>query len=121
MEKHRICRTSAASVYPHYVAKAERKGRSKDEVDTLTCWMTGHDPESLKATLAAGATFEEFFASAPAMNPARELVTSKICGVRVEEVEEPVMREVRRLDKIVDELAKGRPLAKIMRVAVPKS
>jgi hypothetical protein len=115
MPGHRIYTTSVASVYPHYVAKAERKGRSKAEVDAILCWLTGHDPASLERTLAAGTTFEDFFAEAPGMHPARGLVTGLICGVRVEEVAEPVMREIRILDKMIDELAKGRAMAKILR------
>lgn len=115
MAKHRIFSTRVASVYPHYVAKAEKKGRTKDEVDEVLRWLTGHDRASLEAVLTAGTDFETFFAEAPAMNPARMLVTGTICGVRVETIEEPVMREIRILDKMVDELAKGRPMAKILR------
>ena len=112
---HRIFTTSVASVYPLYVAKAERKGRSKAEVDTIFCWLTGHTEASLNQTLADKTTFEDFFAQAPAMNPARALIKGVVCGVRVEEVEDPTMREIRYLDKLVDELAKGRPMAKILR------
>lgn len=115
MAGHRIFTTSVASVYPLYVAKAERKGRSKAEVDEIFRWLTGHDQASLEVTLAAGTTFEDFFAQAPAMNPARSLVTGTVCGVRVETVEDPTMREIRILDKMIDELAKGRPLEKVLR------
>ena len=117
MTKHRIYTASFASVYPHYVAKAERKGRTKAEVDELICWLTGYGEAQLEARLADGTDFETFFADAPAMNPARKLITGVVCGVRVEEVEEPTMREIRYLDKLVDELAKGRAMAKILRSA----
>ena len=117
MTKHRIYTTSFASVYPHYVAKAERKGRTKAEVDEIICWLTGYDEAQLEARLADGTDFETFFADAPRMNPARKLITGVVCGVRVEEVEEPTMREIRYLDKLVDELAKGRAMAKILRSA----
>ena len=112
---HRIYSTSFASVYPHYVAKAERKGRSKAEVDEIIRWLTGYSEERLDAVLEQRTDFETFFAEAPAMNPSRGLITGTICGVRVEEVDEPLMREVRYLDKLVDELAKGRPMEKILR------
>lgn len=115
MSGHRIYSTSVASVYPHYVAKAERKGRTKAEVDEIICWLTGHDADSLEAELANKTTFEDFFAQAPAMNPSRSLITGVVCGVRVENVEEPTMREIRYLDKLVDELAKGKAMAKILR------
>ena len=117
MTKHRIYTTSFASVYPHYVAKAERKGRTKAEVDEIICWLTGYDEAQLEARLADGTDFETFFADAPRMNPARKLITGVVCGVRVEEVEEPTMREIRYLDKLVDELAKGRAMGKILRSA----
>ena len=112
--KHRIYTTSFASVYPHYVAKAERKGRSKDEVDEIIRWLTGFSQPALEAHLAERTDFETFFAQA-ALNPARSLITGMICGIRVEEVAEPLMREIRYLDKLIDELAKGRPMAKILR------
>ena len=115
MSRHRIFSISVASVYPHYVAKAEKKGRTRAEVDEIICWLTGHSPRSLHAELARKTNFEDFFASAPRMNPARSRITGTVCGVRVEEVEEPVMREIRYLDKLIDELAKGRPMAKILR------
>ena len=113
--KHRICSASVASVYPFYVAKAERKGRTKAEVDEIIRWLTGHSQESLEAELAKGTNFDDFFASAPRMNPSRALITGTVCGVRVENVEEPIMREIRYLDKLVDELAKGRKMEKILR------
>ena len=115
MAKHRICSASVASVYPFYVAKAERKGRTKAEVDEILRWLTGHSQETLDDQLAAKTNFEDFFDQAPAMNPARSLITGKVCGVRVEEVEETTMREIRYLDKLVDELANGRPMEKILR------
>ena len=112
---HRIYATSVASVYPHYVVKAERKGRTKVEVDEIIRWLTGHSQESLDRELAKGTSFEDFFAQAPAMNPARALITGVICGVRVQEIEDPLMREIRYLDKLVDELAKGKAMEKILR------
>ena len=115
MPGHRIYGMRFASVYPAYLAKAERKGRSKAEVDRIICWLTGHDEASLEGVLAAGTNFEDFFAQAPRMNPDRALIRGVVCGVRVEEIEEPTMREIRYLDKLVDELAKGRPMEKILR------
>jgi hypothetical protein len=115
--KHRIYTMKVASVHPAYVAKAEKKGRTRAEVDQIICWLTGHSPASLQAELDAGTDFETFFAEAPAPNPARTAVTGTVCGVRVETIEEPTMREIRILDKMVDELAKGRPMAKILRAA----
>lgn len=115
MAGHRIFGMKVAAVYPAYLAKAEKKGRTKAEVDEIFCWLTGHSQASLDATLAAGTTFADFFDQAPAMNPARALVTGTVCGVRVETVEDPTMREIRILDKMIDELAKGRPLEKILR------
>ena len=115
MTKHRIYSVSVASVYPHYVAKAEKKGRTKAEVDEIICWLTGHSPESLGDQLAQKTSFEDFFAQAPAMNPSRSLISGVVCGVRVEEIEEPTMREIRYLDKLVDELARGKAMEKILR------
>jgi hypothetical protein len=115
MTKHRICSVSVASVYPFYVAKAEKKGRTKDEVDEIIRWLTGHSQETLDDQLANATSFEDFFDHAPRMNPLRSLITGKVCGVRVEEVEEPTMREIRYLDKLVDELAKGRAMERILR------
>jgi hypothetical protein len=113
--RHRIYTTSFASVYPHYVAKAEKKGRTQAEVDQIISWLTGYSAEALQAALDAGTDFETFFAQAPAMNPARAAITGTICGVRIEAIEEPLMREIRYLDKLIDELAKGRPMEKILR------
>lgn len=115
MEEHRIYSMSVASVYPHYVAKAEKKGRSKAEVDEILCWLTGHSPESLAGVLADRTSFEDFFAQAPRLNPARSAITGVVCGVRVEQIEDPRMREIRYLDKLIDELAKGKAMAKILR------
>ncbi|MGO7728166.1 DUF2200 domain-containing protein [Rhizobium johnstonii] len=115
MTKHRIYSISVASVYPHYVAKAEKKGRTKTEVDDIICWLTGHSQQSLDDQLAAKTNFEDFFAQAPQMNPSRSLITGVICGVRVEEIREKTMREIRYLDKLIDELAKGKAMEKILR------
>ena len=115
MAKHRIYTMTFASVYPHYVAKAEKKGRTKAEVDEIISWLTGYSDEGLEKQIEVGNTFEAFFAEAPAMNPSRELIKGVVCGVRVEEVEEPLMREIRFLDKLVDELARGKKMEKILR------
>jgi hypothetical protein len=115
LAKHRIYTTSFASVYPHYVAKAEKKGRTKAEVDAIIAWLTGYSPEALQAKLDSGADFETFFAEASAMNPARATITGTICGVRIEAIEEPLMREIRTLDKLIDELARGKPMKRILR------
>jgi hypothetical protein len=115
MPKHRIYTMAFASVYPHYVTKAERKGRTKQEVDAIIAWLTGYDAAGLKAVLEDRTDFETFFAEAPRLNPNRELITGVICGVRVEEIEEPLMREIRYLDKLIDELAKGKTMEKILR------
>ncbi|PAD79433.1 DUF2200 domain-containing protein [Paenibacillus campinasensis] len=115
MTKHRIYTTSFASVYPHYVTKAERKGRTKAEVDEIICWLTGYSQEELETQLDEKTDFETFFAKAPAMNPARALVKGVVCGVRVEDIEETTMREIRYLDKLIDELAKGKAMEKILR------
>ena len=115
MAKPRIYSVSVASVYPHYVAKAEKKGRTKAEVDEIIRWLTGHNQASLDDQLAKKTNFEDFFAHAPGMNPARSLITGTVCGVRVEAVEEPAMREIRYLDKLIDELAKGKAMEKILR------
>ena len=112
---HRIYRMSFARVYPALVAKAEKKGRTRAEVDEIIRWLTGHSQASLDAALAAGVDVETFFTGAPALNPARSLITGSVCGVRVETIEEPVMREIRYLDKLIDELAKGRKMEKILR------
>jgi hypothetical protein len=115
MPKHRIYSVSVASVYPHYVAKAEKKGRTKAEVDEIICWLTGHSQETLDNQLAKNTNFEDFFAQAPQMNPSRSLIRGVVCGVRVEDIEEPTMREIRYLDKLIDELAKGKAMEKILR------
>ena len=115
MAKHRIFTTSVASVYPHYVAKAEKKGRSKAEVDAIIGWLTGYDADDLAVQLEHQVDFETFFANAPRPNPARALITGVICGVRVEQIEEPTMREIRYLDKLIDELARGKPMEKVLR------
>ncbi len=115
MTKHRIYSVSVASVYPHYVARAGKKGRGKAEVDQVVRWLTGYSQEMLEKQLESGTSFEEFFERAPRMNPSRSLITGSICGVRLGEIEEPVMREIRYLDKLVDELATGRAMEKILR------
>lgn len=112
---HRIFGMSVAKVYPAWAAKVERKGRSTAELDAVICWLTGHDQASLEAVLAEGVDLQHFFTEAPALNPAREQVTGVVCGVRIEAIDDPLMKEIRILDKLVDELAKGRPLAKVLR------
>lgn len=104
-----------AKVYPLLVNKAVKKGRTAAEVDQVTSWLTGYTPEQIAAAAASDLTYGDFFRQAPALNPARELVTGVVCGVRVEAIEEPLMRDIRRLDKLVDELAKGKPMEKILR------
>jgi hypothetical protein len=111
----RVYKMAFASVYPHYVAKAEKKGRSRAEVDEIIRWLTGYSQAQLEAAIAKGTDFATFFASAPRPNPARSLITGLICGQRVETIEEPLQREIRYLDKLVDELAKGKAMAKILR------
>lgn len=115
MTKHRIYKTSFASVYPLYITKAERKGRTKAEVDEIIFWLTGYRQEQFQVQLDQKKDFETFFAESPRLNPSRELIKGVVCGVRVEEVEEPLMREIRYLDKLVDELAKGKAMEKILR------
>jgi hypothetical protein len=111
---HRIFTTSVASVYPHYVAKVEKKGRTQAELDETITWLTGYDEAELHGHLDAGTTFEAFFDGAH-LNPNASLITGSVCGVKVQEVEDPLMRRIRYLDKLVDELAKGRPMEKILR------
>ncbi len=111
---HRIFTTSVADVYPHYLAKAERKGRSKAELDQVIEWLTGYDQPALQARIEAGTTFEEFFAEAR-LHPNASSITGVVCGVRVENIEDPLMQRIRYLDKLVDELAKGRPIEKVLR------
>ena len=115
MSKHRIYSMAFASVYPHYVAKAEKKGRTKAEVDKIICWLTGYSKPQLAKQINGETDFETFFAKAPKLNPLRSLIQGVVCGVRVEEVEEPLMREIRYLDKLIDELAKGKAMEKILR------
>ncbi len=115
MAGHRIYKMSFASVYPHYVAKAEKKGRTKDEVDEIIAWLTGYSQEELEEEIEKQTDFETFFAKAPNMNPSRALIKGVVCGVRVEDIEEPTMREIRYLDKLIDELAKGKAMEKILR------
>jgi len=112
---HRIYKTSFGSVYPHYVTKAEKKGRTKAEVDEVIRWLTGYSQTQLDAAISDGTDFEAFFGNAPAMNPARSLITGSVCGVKVQEVADPLMREIRYLDKLVDELAKGKAMEKVLR------
>ncbi len=115
MTKHRIYSISVASVYPHYIAKAEKKGRTKAEVDEIIRWLTGYSQTAPASELAKGTNFEDFFARAPKLDPARELITGVICGIRVETIEEPLMRELRYMDKLIDELARGKKMEKILR------
>jgi len=115
MAKHRIYTTSFASVYPHYVAKAEKRGRTKPEVDEIISWLTGYRQKDLETQLKKQTDFETFFAQAPKINPARALIKGVVCGVRVEDTKEPTMREIRYLDKLIDELAKGKAMDKILR------
>ena len=112
---HRIYSVPVARVYPSYIAKAERKDRTKAEVDEIFYWLTGHDEDSLNRELENQTDFETFFNTAPKMNPVRKQITGVICGVRVEDIEEPIMQEIRYLDKLVDELAKGKSMEKILR------
>ena len=112
---HRIYTMTFASVYPHYVNKAERKDRTKEEVDEIITWLTGYSQEELEAQIEKEVTFEAFFAEAPQMNDSRSLIKGVICDVRVEDIEEPLMQEIRYLDKLIDELAKGKKMEKILR------
>ena len=115
MPKHRIYTMAFSVVYSLYIQKVEKKGRTKAEVDEVILWLTGYSHEQLDAQIEARINFEDFFAQAPALNPNRELIKGVICGVRIEEIEDPLMREIRYMDKLVDELAKGRPIEKILR------
>ena len=115
MEKHRIFSTPFASVYPLYVKKATTKGRKKKEVDEVICWLTGYSPQALATQIKLGKDFEAFFNEAPSLHPNAAKITGVICGVRIEEIESTLMRKIRYLDKLVDELAKGRPMDKILR------
>ncbi len=115
MMKHNIYTMSIAKVYPLYVNKAERKGRTKAEVDEITCWLTGYSKEELEAQLQREVDFETFFKEAPKLNPLRPLIKGVVCGVRIEDIKEPTMKEIRYLDKLIDELAKGKAMDKILR------
>lgn len=115
MPRIKLSEIKFSGVYPLYVQKAERKNRTKDEVDRIICWLTGYDRAGLQQQIEQGNDFETFFAQAPAMNPNSALITGVVCGVRVEEIDDPLMRKIRCLDKLIDELAKGRPMEKILR------
>ena len=115
MTKHKIYTMSVASVYPHYVTKAEKKGRTKTEVDEIIRWLTGYSQEELEAQLEKQTDFETFFVKAPQLNPSRTLIKGVVCGVRVENIEESTMQEIRYLDKLIDELARGKAMEKILR------
>lgn len=115
MAEHKIFSTAFSKIYPMYVQKAERKQRTRAEVDEIIRWLTGYDDDGLKAQLQKESTLRAFFDDAPGMNPNRELIKGVVCGVRVEEVEDPLMREIRYLDKLIDELAKGKNMEKILR------
>lgn len=115
MSKPRIYTMSFSSVYPHYVTKAEKKGRTKTEVDEIIRWLTGYNQDGLDTQLEKQTDFETFFEESPQLNPSRDLIKGVVCGIRVENIEEPTMREIRYLDKLVDELAKGKTMEKILR------
>lgn len=115
MASHNIFAMPFSRIYPMYVQKAQRKNRTGEEVDTIICWLTGYSTEALRQQVAAGVTLERFFEQAPAFHPNAALITGVVCGVRVEAVEDPLMKKVRYLDKLIDELAKGRPMEKILR------
>ena len=117
MKNERVFKMKFSSVYPLYVQKAERKGRTKEEVDTVIQWLTGYDEQGLQAQIDKEVDFETFFAEAPQINPNASKITGVICGVRVEEIEDPLMQKIRWLDKLVDELAKGKPMEKVLRNA----
>ena len=116
MSNQKIYQMAFAKVYPLLIAKAEKKGRTRDEVDQVTCWLTGYTKEQLAAFLNSPLTYGDFFLNAPAPNPRRKLITGTVCGIRVEAIEESLMQEIRYLDKLVDELAKGRSMEKILRL-----
>lgn len=115
MQTHRIYAMAIGDVYPHYIAKAERKGRTREEVHEIILWLTGYTTEDIQKILKDKTNFQDFFKHAPKLNPNRKLITGVICGVRVEEIEDPLMQEIRYLDKLIDELAKGKAMAKILR------
>jgi hypothetical protein len=112
---HRVYKIAFASVYPHYIEKVEKKARTKKELDQVLCWLTGYTPQTLAQQLKNKTNLEKFFEEAPAINPNVSKITGVICGVRIEEIEHPLMRNIRYMDKLVDELAKGRPMEKILR------
>ena len=116
MDNSRVFKMSFASVYPHYIQKAEKKGRTKEEVDTIICWLTGYDQKSLQRQIDDKTTYETFFAQAPQINPDASKITGVICGYRVEAIEDKLMQKIRYLDKLIDELAKGKAMEKILRV-----
>jgi hypothetical protein len=113
--KPRIYSMAFSKVYPMYIQKAEKKGRTKEEVDKIICWLTGYDEDAMKAQIEKEADIETFFAEAPQMNPNAQKITSTVCGIRVENIEDPLMKKIRWLDKLIDELAKGKPMEKILR------
>jgi len=115
MPHHRIFETPFSSVYPHYVEKAQRKNRTKEEVDQIICWLTGYSQAELQGQIEGGSDCETFFAQAPAINPNASLIKGVVCGIRVEEIKDPLMQKIRYLDKLIDELARGKPLKKILR------
>ena len=115
MKKNRVYAMSVASVYPHYITKAEKKGHTKSEVDKIMCWLTGYSKKELESKLKNKTDFETFFTKAPRLNPNRKLIKGVICGIRVEEIEEPMMQEIRYLDKLIDELARGKKMENILR------
>jgi hypothetical protein len=115
MDTQRVFRMSFAGVYPHYLRKAEKKGRGKNDVDQVICWLTGYSPQTLADQIERKTDLETFFREAPALHPNASKITGVICGVRIEEIEDPLMRKIRYMDKLVDELAKGRPMEKILR------
>ena len=115
MDKDRVFKMAFASVYPLYIQKAEKKGRKKEEVDKVICWLTGYSPRTLAKQIEQKKDFETFFSEAPALHPNASKITGTICGVRIQDIEHPLMRKIRYMDKLVDELAKGRPMEKILR------
>ena len=115
MDHHRVFKISFAGVYPHYVQKAERKGRTRKEVDEVICWLTGYSAQALAVQIRQKKDLSTFFSEAPSLHPNASKITGVICGVRIEEIEDPLMRKIRCMDKLVDELAQGRPMAKILR------
>lgn len=117
MSEHRIYQMKVSGVYPHYINKAERKNRTKAEVDQIICWLTGYDQAALEDHLAKGTDFRTFFDEAPQIHPNVSLIKGVICGVRIEEIEDPLMRKIRYMDKLIDELAKGKAMEKILRTA----